>query len=277
MAAFATKATSEKAGEFLAANKDLFNLNKVTIMAADRREGTATESLRYRQEHEALPVWGAELVVGIEKNGKVASAVNKLDYEISADLTRDKVRLTAAEAAAATRKALGALANSVVTGTATLYVYRRAAAPPVAPPRSLSVGHVGISRLGKGQVGRAYLAWLVPADTEQPHGNWDVFVDAQSGELVNVIDRRRYAGVKAMVFRPDPITTSMNATLSSATPEGTLNPFRFEVDLENLEPPAGGVLKLDGKWAASRELENPTFPPPTSTTDFKYAPRTGNS
>jgi hypothetical protein len=67
MAAFATKATSEKAGEFLAANKDLFNLDKVTVMAADRREGTATESLRYRQEHEALPVWGAELVVGIEK------------------------------------------------------------------------------------------------------------------------------------------------------------------------------------------------------------------
>jgi hypothetical protein len=49
-----------------------------------------------------------------------------------------------------------------------------------------------------------------------------------------------------------------------------LNPQRREVDLENLEEPVGGVLTLVGKWAASRDLEPPTFGPPSTTTDFKY-------
>src|ERR1700751_3920519 len=79
-AALSAKTSSEKARDFLAANKDLFQLENVTVKPADRREGGATESLRYLQEHDSIPVYGAELVVGMEKGGKVASAVNKLDY-----------------------------------------------------------------------------------------------------------------------------------------------------------------------------------------------------
>jgi hypothetical protein len=269
-AEMATREASEKASDFLAVNKDLFKLQDVTIMPADRRQGGASESLRYRQEHDSVPVYGAELVVGMEKGGKVASAVNKLDYDIPADLTRDRVRLTAAEAVAQARKELGALAQAVVTGPAKLYVYRHRSAPLIAAPKPEPAERTKIAGLGTGKVGQAYLAWLVPTDTRQPLGNWDVLIDALTGEVVTVRDRRHYAAVKGMVFRPDPISTSKNASLSSATPEAVLNPFRVEVDLENLDPPVGDTFRLDGKWAASRELETPTVPPPTTTTDFKY-------
>src|SRR4051812_39548387 len=85
---FLAKASADKAQDFLAANKDLFHLDKVSLKQAARREGAATESLQYVQEHDSIPVYDSELVVGVQKGGKVASAVNKLDYEIPADLNR---------------------------------------------------------------------------------------------------------------------------------------------------------------------------------------------
>jgi zinc metalloprotease ZmpB len=270
VAAFSAKATSEKASDFLAANKDLFKLQNITVMAADRREGSATESLRYRQEHDGIPVYGAEFVVGMEKGGKVSSAVNGLDYDIPAELTRDRVRLTATEAAAEVSKQLGRTARTVLTAPGKLYVYRNQPAPRVVTPKPELAERATITGMGTGQLGQVYLAWLVPTDTRQPLGNWDVFVDALTGAIVAVRDRRHYAAVKAMVFRPDPISTSKNASLSSATPESILNPLRVEVALENLDPPVGDTFRLDGKWAASRELETPVVAPPTTTTHFKY-------
>ena len=268
--AMAAKAPSEKAADFLAANKDLFKLQNVTLMARDRREGSASESLRYRQEHDSVPVYGAEFVVGMAKGGKVSSVINKVDYEIPANLARERVRLTAAEATARAQKELGERADKVVTGPAKLYVYRHRPVAPVATPKPEPIARAKIADIGIGQVGQAYLAWLVPADTSQPLGNWDVFVNAENGEIVAVRDRRRYAVRKGMVFSPDPISTSRNPGLSSATPAATLNPLRLEVDLDNLDPPVGDTFRLDGKWAASRELEPPSVAPPTTTTDFKY-------
>ena len=275
-AAFHAKAPAEKAGDFLSANKDLFQLDKVSVKETERREGASTESLRYSQEHDAIPVYGAELVVGLEKGGKVASAVNQLDYEIPQKLTRDQVKLTADQAVGEAKKQLGAIAEKVVTGPPTLYIYRYHPRPPVDTPRPDAAKQAKIEGLDTGKEGQAYLAWLVPADTDAPSGNWNVFVGAVNGEIISVRSRRRYAAVKGMVFMPDPITSSQNSGLSSATPALTLDPQRKEVDLENLAAPTGGVYRLDGKWAICKELESPSFPPPTATTEFKYGSKDRN-
>jgi hypothetical protein len=69
---------------------------------------------------------------------------------------------------------------------------------------------------------------------------------------------------------PDPISSSKDPSLSHSTPEAMINPLRREGDLENLDAPVGGKFRLNGKWAASKEIESPVLAPPTTTTDFKY-------
>src|SRR5262245_2820048 len=107
------KDSSDKAQDFLAANKDLFQLDNISLKQVARREGAATESLRYVQEHDSIPVYDSELVVGVQKGDKVASAVNKLDYEIPPDLVRGRVKVTADQAIDEVRRKLGAIAAKV--------------------------------------------------------------------------------------------------------------------------------------------------------------------
>jgi hypothetical protein len=86
-----------------------------------------------------------------------------------------------------------------------------------------------------------------------------------------VTDRRRYASLKGLVFFPDPITSSGNAALSSATSAATLEPERREVDIENLDPPNGSTFHLNGRWIETRDIESPDFDIPMTDTDFKFS------
>jgi hypothetical protein len=93
-----------------------------------------------------------------------------------------------------------------------------------------------------------------------------------SGKLVNVIDLLQYAPGSAQVFDPNPIVTSGNASLSSATPLGTLDAQRLPVDVDRLDPAVGGLFHLDGSYARMQEIEDPVFAEPTSATaNFSFS------
>jgi hypothetical protein len=92
--------------------------------------------------------------------------------------------------------------------------------------------------------------------------------------LIAVRDRRRY--VKAFIFKPDPVTTSKNLTLTSTTPEQTLNAQRQEVDLRNLDPPISGKHFLKGRWCFCKDIETPNLPPPNTATDFRFGAKDRN-
>src|SRR5262249_26715948 len=133
-AVLAAQPAEDKAATFLAANQDLFRLQNINLRPADRREGGATESLRFRQDHHDIPVYGGRPVGGRQRGGRVASTVNKVDYGLAADLTRAQVRLTAEQGAAVVRQRLGGLFQDVATGAPTLYVYRHQPPPPADTP-----------------------------------------------------------------------------------------------------------------------------------------------
>src|SRR4051812_29545877 len=97
------------------------------------------------------------------------------------------------------------VAGEVTTGTTTLYVYRHQPAPKHATPVPPGADWAKVAGMGGGQAGHVYLAWQVLADTQNPTGNWEVVIDAVSGDVITVKDRRRYATRKAFVYVPDPI------------------------------------------------------------------------
>lgn len=270
--------TPERADAFLAKNRAAFQLEEVDLRRDLVKEGAASASVRYEQRHNGLPVYGAQLVVGMPKSGgEPTSAVNKVDYDLPADLTPEKVEKSSTEADRIVRNTLLAHFAEVVTGPPRLFTYRvEAPAPPARA--NFSADELALIRkvtgLGSGQPGRAYLAYRIEADTRdgkgQPRGQWELFVDAVGGGVLAVKDRRRYAARQAYVFWPDPITSSKDPSLSWSTPTTTLDRERKLVSLENLSPPVNGKHALSGTWVTSIDNEPPAFPPVSSVTDFKF-------
>jgi hypothetical protein len=277
-AAEAAITTPERADAFLAQNRDAFQLANVDLRRDLVKEGAASASVRYEQRHNGLPVYGAQLVVGLPKTGgEPTSAMNKVDYDLPVDLTPKDVKVTPAQADTVVRDTLRAHFTEVITGPPRLFAYR--AEKPAPPPRAnLSPGELAtikkVCALGTGEPGRAYLAYRIEADTRDAkglsRGQWEVLVDAVGGGVLAVKDRRRYAGPDAYVFYPDPITSSQDPTLSWATSANTLNSQRKLVQLDNLNPAVNGKLALSGTWVTSIDNEPPVFPPVKSASDFKY-------
>jgi zinc metalloprotease ZmpB len=268
----AARAPGDTTQTFLDDNKDAFKLDDVSLARVEERRGSASTAVTYRQQHNGIPVYGGKIVVGVEQaSNRVASAVNKVDYALPPELTRESVRVPEIDVPERVRQQLSPTFANVKTGPATLYVYR--CTPTTLPETESPATREKVLRaeaLGRGEPGRVYLAWQVPADTTEPSGNWEVFLDAQRGELIQVKDRRRYSSVKGFVFLPDPITSSGNAALSSATAVATLNSQRHEVDIENLDPPNGSTFTLNGKWIETRDIESPNFDVPATGTHFKF-------
>jgi hypothetical protein len=258
---------------FLEENKDAFKLEGVSLTPVAERKGSATSAVTYLQEQNGVPVYGAKIVVGLEQASKrIASAVNNVDYAIPAELSAAAATVAREDVAGLVRQHLSPISEEVKTGVPTLYIYRCVAPPtPETESANMQAKIARVQSLGEGTPGEVYLAWQVPADTTNPSGNWEVFVDARTGGLIQVKDRRRYAASKGLVFMPDPITSSGDPTLSSATPRVALDPERREVDIDNLDPPNGAnIFKLNGRWVVTRDIEAPIFDVPSGP-HFKFS------
>ncbi|TFH52963.1 MAG: hypothetical protein E4G89_01200 [Methanothrix sp.] len=261
-----------KSDDFLEVNRDLFNLGNITLRMAEESGGAVSISVRYEQQHHGIPVYGAQLVVGLRKeDSTVTSAVNAVDYEIPTDLTPDRVTVSGDQAEIAVREKFASRFADLEIGKPTLYVYRHVADESFDLDLPLPAIRREMLDMSTGKPGQVYLVWQVPMRTEGPSGSWELLVDATNGELVAVKDKRRYAAPKADIFWPDPIRSKKDDSLSWSTSESDLNNQLVKnVPLEDLDPAVSGKYKLDGKWVRSRDRSKPDFSPPETTGDFKY-------
>jgi len=264
---------SSEARDFLEVNKDLFKLENVSLKESEVRTGHAVKSVRFQQYYRGVPVYGAELVVGLRAiDGHVISAENKIDYLVPDSMSPEDIRLSANEAEDAVRQAIEHTALSFkVDHAARLFLYRHALERQDGPPRFLAREFwETITRLSTGIEGKLYWVWQVLVDTRGPDGNWEILVDAIEGTIVAAFDRRSYAP-KAYVFMPDPVTSSANSQLSWSTDVTILDVERVEVTLDALDAPdADGNYNLSGMWVKCAEKEQATFPSPKSKGDFMF-------
>jgi Zn-dependent metalloprotease len=112
-------------------------------------------------------------------------------------------------------------------------------------------------------------AWMVTIVAESPRGDWQVFVDGNSGDVFRVRNNEKSYNGHGMAFTPDPLTTG-NATygstgyLDNSDANSTqLQAQRFPVTLRDITY-SGSLYRLTGPWVTVSELTSPTSAPVTS-------------
>jgi len=120
------------------------------------------------------------------------------------------------------------------------------------------------------------LSWRVVLPTENPMGDWELFVDANSGEIIHVRDMMMYHDGQGLVWDPDPLTTAGveygGAYIDNSDANSTaLNDERTSVILRDITF-EGGVYKLEGPYCVLADRESPTdaFPELADSSAFNF-------
>lgn len=209
---------------------------KLTAGLADLELENVIESpggfhVRYRQTYQGVVVDAGAVWVTVSLSGQVVLVTN----EAASDLSLDVHPTVSAESAiSAVRQAVGA--------TGTLHAPQRA------------------DLVVRRYEGRAYLAWktLVPAD--EPFGDWEAFVDAHTGQIIELRDRVQFfvEGTGKM-WHPNPVVRLQNNTLTDQNDadQAAFDPAYYNGALHELDAAVGGVYRLRGHFASSDEIESP--------------------
>ncbi|MBA2882472.1 hypothetical protein HNR65_002824 [Desulfosalsimonas propionicica] len=103
---------------------------------------------------------------------------------------------------------------------------------------------------------------------------WRALVELNTNSILYL--RPMSAHVNGYVYENDPITQSGSTTPDSDSNNATLNPYRYDVPLQNLDAPVNGTQSLSVSFAEVTQIEGADITPPTESTgtDFDYAVRT---
>ncbi|HEY3296630.1 MAG TPA: M36 family metallopeptidase [bacterium] len=113
-------------------------------------------------------------------------------------------------------------------------------------------------------------AWIVSMPAEQPRGDWQIFVDGNSGQVFRVRNNEKDFNGHGMAFVPDPLTTAQATygqtgyTDNSDANSTQLQAQRVAVTLPDITF-SGGVYSLSGPWVNLLNFESPAGNPVTST------------
>ncbi|MTB53285.1 T9SS type A sorting domain-containing protein [Lewinella sp. W8] len=213
------------------------------------REGRAATTVRLRQEYRGVPVHGGELTVSLRPNGQVGFVMNTFLYDIN--LASVQPQLTGAAARQAAIDYLNVDGNISYED------------------RELRVAE---TRAG------IRLVWRTVITTERPQGHWEVFVDAQTGEILKAEDTALYAGSHdheddwhppmslrvsgtGKVFDPDPLSTAGvsyggNYSDNNDNANAALIAEQRQVVLLDITQ-SGGQYQLKGPWCEIVDFESP--------------------
>jgi subtilisin-like proprotein convertase family protein len=238
-AAAAGKAVAPQrvAEAFLAEHTTLLGLDRARVTLASEKATPSGTHFRYDQHVDGVPVYRAEVVVKVARDGQLSSVHSTLrpDAKLSTQPALD------AEAALAIgRDAVGPTGRPLFDYTATLNVV---------------------------EMGYGFrLAWLVSIPVDAPMGDWLAFVDAQTGELLRIEDRMLNATGSGRVFDPDPRTATDNPALVDGADGDAAVPFpaayadRTLLDIGLV----GSTYSLNGPYARLLDFEAPAGAPITT-------------
>jgi len=146
------------------------------LTLARRTDDRGGAVVRFEQRHQGLPVDGGTVVVGLDPSGHVIHLVNA--HVPHLDDVETAPRLQASEALARAEEALGG----------PLHILHEPAALTIAAG-------------GKGHPGHR-LAWRIHGAAAQPRGEWLVFVDARTGDVIRTHDLIRETGAPCVPCNP---------------------------------------------------------------------------
>ncbi len=236
---------SDRAGQFgLTRGGDDLVLDAVQVVPGGSH-------VRFVQSIDGVPVYRADLVVSLNADGDHVTAVAS-NYDPSIDQgTSTMATLSVAEAREIAIASLGIDGAPQFTGDMTegLWIVRDEDIAGSTP----------------------HLAWRITVPVMDPLGDWEVFVDARSGDVLRLLDQALYVDGSGSAFDPDPLTTA----------QATYNvPAGSYVDNNDADHPSltaqiftrplpeltylSGLYYLRGPWVYIDEFESPVSTPVTS-------------
>ena len=230
------------AAGFLAANASRLGLDPARV-ATDLQLVSEKRSLsgihfRYQQMLGGVPVYRGDLVLKIANDGEVSSVQNNLRLGLQLDT---QAAFTADDANRIARETIRPTGKTIGPVTAELQV-------------------VDLD-------GGARLAWIANLPVESPMGDWLVFVDAKTGQVLGVEDRMLYATAAGRVFDPDPRTKMNDVSLIDSNDADAAVPFPAAYDSRTLQDVtlSAGTYSLNGPYARLIEFESPVVAVVTTT------------
>lgn len=199
------------------------------------RRGLAGTVVRFEQRVQGVPVLAPDIAVTIDPRNRVSFVMN--GYQPGLALATTTPQVSAAQARAA------AIARVGVRGPLASESSRLVVVPEQKAAR---------------------LAWqfrLGPAVS--PIGDWEVLVDAASGEIFRVTDRAFHVNGTGFVFDPDPLSTAHVSYGAAGYVDGgdattpQLDAARASRTLLDITDIGGGTYKLQGPYAQVIDFESP--------------------
>jgi hypothetical protein len=223
---------------FIQENRHLLGLQQYPdVLAVLEKNISTAAGQRYvfTQRFRDLPVFDAQLILNVS-NGEIRSLFNALSGAYFIDI------LPSLNRAAAFRVAQNALGTEE---------YRRE--PNIA---------LGYDLQGN-------LIYRVRIPGLDPPADWEIWIDAVSGELLRHLDRRLFVDGSGQIFDPDPITVLEDPTLTDQGDSNAAIPIEAYsiVTLPELYDSVGGIFYLDGPYVSTDPTANRAF---SSTPDFLF-------
>lgn len=237
------------ARQFLNENKTALGISNVSdlkfIQTIASPDGKHVE---FQQTYQGIPIYGSETVVSLNNENRVSMVENG-----NTPITGVKSVLAAISDGAAIRNAIA----KVNAEEKTLVTQ---------PKAELNIYQDSSQQFA--------LAWKINFIAQNPHGDWQVFIGAVTGEVLKVMNIGfRYVNGSGKVFRPDPVTGLQNTLLTDQNDAdySSVQGAYVTTALSNLNDAIGGVYRLQGIYARSEDIESPNIAPVTSSTDsFLY-------
>jgi hypothetical protein len=192
------------------------------------KESMLGKHVLFQQQHSGRPITGAWVRVDIDPSGKV--------FNLQSDLLPDKVL-------AKTR----ALAAPLVTGI-TADQARAKALDVTGSTRTAPHTIHSTEEVTYPVDGQPTPAWKVIVVSTEPPGEWKVYVDAVSGEVLGTVSLLKEACGR--VFDPNPVVALNDTTLEDSSP--IPDTAYTEVDL----PDVDGSGHLDGPFVSTANTPN---------------------
>ena len=249
---------AQMASAYLAAEFAKLGLREIDVAdfaVAHVREGSDFSVVRLRQSMQGVPVFGSDLAISVTPAGKVIFVTSAVVRNLETpDL--GKMNRTSAQARAIAATYLGtALKEEQIQQM----IYRD-------------------------DDGRTRIVWRVIASPVTRNGEWQLLIDAETGEVLRAQDIALYANGTGTVFQPDPLSSARqlynNATGygDSPAPGGIANGDSpqltaqlFPVTLRDITL-TGSNYTLVGPWADCREMDPPADGacPTTTSSNFSF-------
>lgn len=270
------RAVATHASDFLSEHLEELGIQNINVARKFIRTANSTQSVVFQQQVNNIPVIDSEVVVSlVSLTGEIA-AINNLvrfnlsDYKISGSI------MSASDAISIVRPIFSPICDGLSFSKPKLFIYpmnrkvRKFCGDSRLPIERQAVAR-NIFALKTPSAARVRVTWRFVVVCRGPLAQFEIFIDAMTGEVISVGDSFRYLPVNGHVFMPDPVTSSGNSNLSGASELSVLNNELHEVELENLHQQPDGIFRLTGSWVTVVDDISATVPHiPEASQHFRF-------